>query len=100
MKQARHLLCAVALGLTMGAAMASDKDAPADLSTATVADRVESAVVGAVDATREGIHTGATAAVRGAERGVQAAGHGIETGARAVGRFVQRVGQKIQDIAS
>jgi hypothetical protein len=100
MKHTRTLLSALALSLAMGSALATDRDAPADLSTATVADKVESAVVGAVDATREGIHTGATAAVRGAERGVQAAGHGIETGARAVGRFVQRVGQKIQDIAS
>lgn len=100
MKHTRYVLSALALVLMAGGAMASDRESTADLGTPTVTDRVESAVVGAVDATREGIHTGATAAVRGAERGVQAASHGIETGARAVGRFMQRVGQKIQEIAS
>jgi len=99
MKSHRNTVCAVALTLAVGSAFASDTQAASDLGTPTVADRVESAVVGAVDATRDGIHTGASAAVRGAERGAQAAGRGIEHGAQAVGRFMQRVGRKIQEIA-
>lgn len=94
-----HSLVAVALALTIGSVLAAEVEATRDPDTPTTTGRVESAVGGAVDTARDGIHTGVTAAIRGAQRGVQAAGQGIETGARAVGRAMQRMGQKLQDAA-
>lgn len=99
MMSIRHALIALTLCAFAGSAAASEHATTPTPTAPGVVDRVESAVVGAVDSAREGVQTGATAAVRGAERGVQAASHGVQRGARAVGRFMEGVGRRVRELA-